>query len=257
MPDVVVVFVHGLWMTGAESLLLRRRLANERGYGLKVFRYASVGMPPAHIIAALHHTIAAIEAPRVHLIGHSLGGLMILRCLERYPMAQPGRVVFLGTPATGSRAARRFSEFGLGRRLLGAASAEELLQQRAARWDIGRELGVIAGTMPLGFGRLLLKFGSRCGGAPVAAGDTLGHAVVGPGGARDGEFSGIWKFRKIIRRARQCCDGCARTCARWPSSRVCCCSIRWPASCWCRALPGTRPLITCSTIWAASLPSAH
>jgi pimeloyl-ACP methyl ester carboxylesterase len=158
MPDAVVVFVHGLWMTGAESLLLRRRLAIGRGYGLKVFRYASVGAPSAHIIAALHNTIAAIEAPRVHLIGHSLGGLMILRCLERYPMAQPGRVVFLGTPAAGSRAARRFGEFGLGRRLLGAVSAEELLQQRAARWDIGRELGVIAGTMPLGFGRLLLKF---------------------------------------------------------------------------------------------------
>ena len=159
MPSAVVVYVHGLWMTGAESLLLRRRLASERGYGLQVFRYASVGMPPAHIIAALRNTIAAIEAPRVHLIGHSLGGLMILRCLERYPMAQPGRVVFLGTPATGSRAARRFGNSALGRRLLGAASAEELLQQRAVRWDIGRELGVIAGTLPLGFGQLLLKFG--------------------------------------------------------------------------------------------------
>src|SRR6202161_884884 len=126
MPAAVVVFVHGLWMTGAESLLLRRRLANERGYGLKVFRYASVGMPPAHIIAALRDTIAAIEAPRVHLLGHSLGGLMILRCLERYPMAQPGRVVFLGSPVAGSRAARRFGRSKLGRRLLGAASAEEL-----------------------------------------------------------------------------------------------------------------------------------
>jgi pimeloyl-ACP methyl ester carboxylesterase len=171
MPAAVVVFVHGLWMTGAESLLLRRRLAIERGYGLKVFRYASVGMPSAHIIAALHGTIAAIEAPQVHLIGHSLGGLMILRCLARYPMAQPGRVVFLGTPAAGSRAARRFAESGLGRRLLGAASAEELLHQRAARWDVGRELGVIAGTMPLGFGRLLLKFGEDNDGT-VAVSET-------------------------------------------------------------------------------------
>jgi pimeloyl-ACP methyl ester carboxylesterase len=171
MPATVVVYVHGLWMTGAESLLLRRRLASERGYGLKVFRYASVGAPPAHIIAALRNTIAAIEAPRVHLVGHSLGGLMILRCLERYPMPQPGRVVFLGTPAAGSRAARRFGEFGLGRRMLGAASAEELLQQRAARWDVGRELAVIAGNMPLGFGRLLLKFGEDNDGT-VAVSET-------------------------------------------------------------------------------------
>jgi pimeloyl-ACP methyl ester carboxylesterase len=123
-----------------------------------VFRYASVRAPPAHIIAALRDTIAAIEAPRVHLLGHSLGGLMILRCLERYPMAQPGRVVFLGTPVAGSRAARRLGQSRLGRWLLGAASAEELLVERAQRWQLGRELGIIAGTMPLGFGRLLLKF---------------------------------------------------------------------------------------------------
>jgi pimeloyl-ACP methyl ester carboxylesterase len=171
MHAAVVVYVHGLWMTGAESLLLRRRLASERGYGLKVFRYASVGTPPAHIIAALRNTIAAIEAPSVHLVGHSLGGLVILRYLERYPMPQPGRVVFLGTPAAGSRAARRFGEFGIGRRMLGAVSAEELLQQRAARWDVGRELAVIAGNMPLGFGRLLLKFGEDNDGT-VAVSET-------------------------------------------------------------------------------------
>jgi pimeloyl-ACP methyl ester carboxylesterase len=156
MPTAAVIYVHGLWMSGAESIWLRRRLARERGYQLRVFRYASVRAPPAHIIAALRDTIAAVEAPRVHLLGHSLGGLMILRCLERYPMAQPGRVVFLGAPVAGSRAARHFGRSKLGRRLLGAASAEELLIER--HWQLGRELGIIAGTMPLGFGRLLLKF---------------------------------------------------------------------------------------------------
>jgi pimeloyl-ACP methyl ester carboxylesterase len=158
MPPAAVVYVHGLWMTGVESIWLRRRLQHERGYQLRVFRYASVGTPPAHVIAALRDTIAAVEAPQVHLLGHSLGGLMILRCLERYPMRQPGRVVFLGAPVAGSRAARRLGRSKLGRRLLGAASAEELLVERAPRWNVGRELGIIAGTMSLGFGRLLLKF---------------------------------------------------------------------------------------------------
>jgi hypothetical protein len=103
---------------------------------------------------------------------------MILRCLERYPMAQPGRVVFLGTPAAGSLAARRFGKSALGRRLLGAASAEELLQERVARWDIGRELGVIAGTMPLGFGRLLLKFSEDNDGT-VAVSETQVAGAAG------------------------------------------------------------------------------
>jgi pimeloyl-ACP methyl ester carboxylesterase len=158
MPAAALLYVHGLWMTGVESLWLRRRLARERGYRLQVFRYASVRTPMAQIIARLRDTIAAIEAPRVHLLGHSLGGLLIQRCLERYPMTQPGRVVFLGTPAAGSRAARRLAQSRLGRGLLGAASAEELLLEQPRRWDIGRELGIIVGTMPIGFGRLLLEF---------------------------------------------------------------------------------------------------
>jgi pimeloyl-ACP methyl ester carboxylesterase len=178
MPSAVVVYVHGLWMTGAESLWLRRNLARERGYELRVFRYASVRAAPAQILAALRDTIAAVQAPRVHLLGHSLGGLMILRCLERYPMAQPGRVVFLGTPAAGSRAARHLGRSRLGRRLLGAASVEELLVERAQRWQLGRELGIIAGTMPLGFGRLLLKFDEDNDGT-VAVSETRMHGAAG------------------------------------------------------------------------------
>jgi pimeloyl-ACP methyl ester carboxylesterase len=158
MHAAAVVYVHGLWMSGVESILLRRRLERERGYRLQVFHYASVRAPLARIIAALRDTIGAIEAPRVHLLGHSLGGLLIQRCLERYPMRQPGRVVFLGTPAAGSHAARRFGQSQWGRRALGAASAEELLVEQPRRWDVGRELGIIAGTMSFGFGRLLLKF---------------------------------------------------------------------------------------------------
>jgi len=145
-------------MPGHESALLRRRLAAERGLHLSVFHYDSVHEGMAQIATRLHALLEPIEAPQVHLLGHSLGGLVIMRCLERYPMAQPGRVVFLGTPVAGSRAARLLARSELGRRLLGAASAEELLLEHTRRWQCGRELGIIAGTRPWGFGRLLLKF---------------------------------------------------------------------------------------------------
>jgi pimeloyl-ACP methyl ester carboxylesterase len=153
-----VVYVHGLWMPGLEMALLRRRLKLERGYRCYVFHYGSVREPLAGVASALRQMVARIEAPQVHLIGHSLGGLVILRFLQRYPMAQPGRVLLLGTPTAGSRAARRFGAWSIGRRMLGLAAGEELLVARTRRWEADRELGIIAGTVPVGMGHLLLTF---------------------------------------------------------------------------------------------------
>jgi pimeloyl-ACP methyl ester carboxylesterase len=166
-----VVYVHGLWMPGLESALLHRRLAAQRGFRLHVFRYRSVHEPIAQIAARLGTMLARIEAPQVHLLGHSLGGLVILRCLERYPMVQPGRVVFLGAPVAGSCAARRLRDWPWARRALGRAVAEELLLERARRWDVGRELGIIAGTLSLGLARLLVTFGEANDGV-IAVSET-------------------------------------------------------------------------------------
>ena len=152
-----VLYVHGLWMVGVEAVLLRRRLWRERGYGTHVFRYGSVHEPLAQVLAQLRATLAGIRAQQVHLIGHSLGGALIVHYLERYTLAQPGRVVFIGAPVQGSRSAQRLGRWRLGRQLLGHGAAE-LLQSEARRWPGPRELGVIAGTASIGFGRLLQRF---------------------------------------------------------------------------------------------------
>ncbi len=153
-----VVYVHGLWLSGHEAFLLRRRLARDRGYAWHKFSYASTLLTMDAIADALHEFIAALRLPRVHLLGHSLGGLAILRCLERHPAQPPGRVVFLGTPSVASRAANAVGRSRLGRAILGPAAREELLLAHERRWAPERELGIIAGTRPLSLGRLVTKF---------------------------------------------------------------------------------------------------
>jgi len=178
VSGAAVVYVHGLWMPGGQGALLRRRLQRAHGYAWHIFRYDSVREPMARITGLLRDFIDGIEAPRVHLVGHSLGGLVILRYLEGHAMAQPGRAVFLGTPASGSRAVRYLGRRRWGRRLMGRAIEEELLGDRERHWAWAneRELGIIAGTVPLGVGRLLLKFDEDNDGTITAAETRLAGA---------------------------------------------------------------------------------
>jgi len=145
-------------MTGIESVLLRRRLQRAHGYRAHVFHYRSAHAPMAVHTASLHRMISAIDAPDLHLVGHSLGGLVILRYLERFAVPQPGRVVFIGTPAIGSRSALHFGRWRFGRQMLGPVIGQELLRPRQRTWGSERELGVIAGTSPRGLSNLLVKF---------------------------------------------------------------------------------------------------
>jgi pimeloyl-ACP methyl ester carboxylesterase len=102
--------------------------------------------------------VQQLEASELHFVGHSLGGLVIYRFLERFPAQPPGRVVFLGTPCVASRAAQSAGRFAPIAHLMGRSVAEELLQPRTRHWTYSRPLGVVAGSQPLGVGQLLAQF---------------------------------------------------------------------------------------------------
>lgn len=153
-----VVYVHGLWMPGEESLILRHRLAHEFALTLHLFRYSAATSGMSAITTRLESFVRQLESPEVHFVGHSLGGLVIYRMLERYPEQPPGRVVFLGTPCVASRAAVSAARFAPLAHLMGQWVAEELLQARERRWAQPRELGIVAGTQALGVGQLLAAF---------------------------------------------------------------------------------------------------
>jgi pimeloyl-ACP methyl ester carboxylesterase len=153
-----VIYVHGLWMPGDESLILRRRLAQEYDLTLHPFRYSAAYSTMSSITARLESFVRELNTPEAHFVGHSLGGLVIHRFLERFPDQPPGRAVFLGTPCVASRAAEQASRFAPVAHLMGQSVAEELLQPRERRWTHERALGIVAGTQPIGVGQLLANF---------------------------------------------------------------------------------------------------
>jgi pimeloyl-ACP methyl ester carboxylesterase len=164
--STLVVYVHGLWLNGWESALLRSRLSRDLECETRSFPYSSVGADLAANARALAEFLARRRADRVHLVGHSMGGLVILELFERMQAGQlpngavmpPGRIVLLGSPVRGSRAARKLAQLPLGLRMLGRTARDVLLAPRDPVWTAPRELGVIAGNLPIAFGRLVGPF---------------------------------------------------------------------------------------------------
>jgi pimeloyl-ACP methyl ester carboxylesterase len=156
VPAVIVV--HGLWMTGIECAMLRRRLA-ALGFAPRQFHYHSVSESALTVLARLRAEVeaCAAEGP-VHLVGHSLGGLLVLRLLSAPPALPVGRAVLLGSPVRGSRAARTLNELPGANWLLGDLAEAELVQTMDRAWQGPGELGVIAGTSGIGLGRLFNHF---------------------------------------------------------------------------------------------------
>ena len=157
----VVVYVHGLWLQGHEGAWLRRRLGQELNAETRAFRYPSVRADTTANAIALGQYLADIRADRLHLVGHSLGGVVILKLFEHGapPALPPGRIVLLGSPARGSSAAQRVARIPFGKAILGRTVNDALLATCERCWAGSRDLGIIAGDLGIGLGRITGRMG--------------------------------------------------------------------------------------------------
>ncbi len=149
----LVVLVHGIWMSGLEMTMLSRRLRHS-GFITRRFSYPSLKSAPAENADALYQYIKQQRAGRVHLVAHSLGGIVLLHLFERYTDLPPGRLVLMGSPVQGSAVARRLDGSSLTRFLLGRSGERGLLGD-VPEWSGERELGVISGCDGFGVGSVV------------------------------------------------------------------------------------------------------
>ena len=150
-----VILLHGLWLRGVSLAALARRV-RAAGFAVRTFDYATVFGKPEEAVAALRKLLAGFPTgARVHLVGHSLGGLIAVEAIRGLQGAPAGHVVCLGSPLKSSSTARNLGAWA-GTRWL-AGRSQELLCCGVERWDGSRPLGVIAGRLPIGLGMLFGK----------------------------------------------------------------------------------------------------
>ncbi len=173
-----VGLIHGLGRGPGSMRVMANRL-ERLGFATFLLDYPSRHVPPVEAQAVLEAQIAR-EAPEgCHLVGHSLGGVLALRLKCAHPDGV-GRVVQLGSPNQGSPMAAAFRDVRLVADLMGPAleriAAADLGLEELPP-DIARDLGIIAGSAPLGRVTELWGIdGPSDGMVPVASALGIDHA---------------------------------------------------------------------------------
>jgi pimeloyl-ACP methyl ester carboxylesterase len=163
-------------MTGVEATLFRQRLARA-GFNVQQFHYRSVTVQLATALEEFRDAVLSLPAP-VHLVGHSLGGLLVLRLVEHYPDLPLGRIVLLGSPVNGSTTARSVLRLPGASAVFGSLAVDELTRTAAREWRHAAEVGVIAGTHSLGIGRFVSPLPEPNDGTVAVAETVLAGATA-------------------------------------------------------------------------------
>jgi len=152
VSKATIVLVHGLWNRGWTMMAMAKRL-KARGHNVAMYSYPTRSDNLDGHANGLRAFLGKIRSEEVHLVGHSMGGLVILNMLNRFDDLPPGRVVLMGTPVKGSSVVKRFQNLP-GQKFMFGKARENLLHG-FQHTPTDHETGVIRGTRTLGLGRIV------------------------------------------------------------------------------------------------------
>ena len=151
--DALVVLVHGLYMHGLVMVPLMLMLGG-CGFRCRLFSYPSLRKDTLENAGRLSRFLQRVDAPVVHFLCHSLGGLVVRAMLAQSSSDRPGRVLTLGTPHLGCHVAERLGSSAPTAWMVGKGLRHGL-DGDLPPWPSGREVATIAGDRAVGLGRLV------------------------------------------------------------------------------------------------------
>lgn len=148
-----VILIHGLWMPGL-IMLPHQHWLREDGFSACRFSYPSWRDGLADNVRLLSGFVKETPGSVIHLVAHSLGGLVTLKMLSQEPDTRIGRVVLLGTPYAACHCGFTLAAIPGLSGLVGTTFTDWF---RLPRPDLppATEIGIIAGTRRIGFGRII------------------------------------------------------------------------------------------------------
>ena len=148
-----VLLIHGVLMMPMEMRFLGRQL-QKLGFNVHYAFYPSVLKTSTENARIVHQQIQALKLPDLHIVAHSLGGIVSMHLLDQFDDIPEGRVVMLGAPVNGSYVAQKMQQWPIISLLLANSMPDALSGKNTPEWDTSRDWGMIAGSKNAGLGLL-------------------------------------------------------------------------------------------------------
>lgn len=149
-----VLILHGVLMNAFEMFYLAKQL-RKRGFIVHTISYQSILKTPSANASALHKEILKLNTNELHIVAHSLGGIVTAHLLDKFDDIPSGNVVMLGTPIQGSWFAKKLQKWPIINKILSNSMKRGLSGENIPEWKSTRPWGMIAGQASFGLATIM------------------------------------------------------------------------------------------------------
>ncbi|QDU35803.1 Alpha/beta hydrolase family protein [Maioricimonas rarisocia] len=124
MTGTAVIFIHGIVRSSKSFGAMPKALA-EAGYTVVGFDYPSTRVPIAESAEYFHKLLQSLDGvDEIHVVAHSMGGLVVRAWLAEHEDPRIDRMVMLGVPNNGARMANLLRDWTLFKAVFGPAGQQ-------------------------------------------------------------------------------------------------------------------------------------